>query len=62
MIGRIRDTQHYVTATEQRLGIHELGERDAEKDIETWASLLTWLEGDALPFPDEQTVLKKVSG
>lgn len=62
VIGRIRDTQHYVTATEQGLGIHELSERDARKDIETWASLLKWLDGDELPFTDEQTVLRKVSG
>jgi chromosome partitioning protein len=44
VIARIRDTQHYVTAAEQGVGIHELGERDAAKDIESWASLVEWLD------------------
>lgn len=62
VIGRIRDTQHYVTATEQGLGIHELSERDVRKDIETWASLLQWLEDGNLPVTDEHDLLQKVSG
>ncbi len=44
VIARIRDTQHYVTAAEQGVGIHELGERDAAKDVESWASLVEWLD------------------
>ncbi len=44
VIARIRDTQHYVTAAELGVGIHELDERDALKDIESWASLLHWLD------------------
>ena len=44
VVARIRDTQHYVSAAEQGLGIHELSERDARKDTETWAGLLEWLD------------------
>jgi len=46
VIARIRDTQHYVSAYEQGLGIHELNERDAQKDRETWGELLDWLDNN----------------
>ena len=46
VIARIRDTQHYVSAAEQGLGIHELNERDAQKDRVTWAELLYWLDNN----------------
>lgn len=62
VIGRIRDTQHYVSAAEQGVGIHELSEREAQKDIETWASLFEWLERDSLPDTPYPEVLRKCSG
>jgi chromosome partitioning protein len=46
VIARIRDTQHYVSAYEQGLGIHELDERDAQKDREAWGELLDWLDNN----------------
>ncbi len=47
VVARIRDTQNYVRAAEQGLGVHELIKRDAEKDKEAWAELLSWLrQGD----------------
>jgi len=46
VIARIRDTQHYVSAAGQGLGIHELKERDAQNDRVTWAELLYWLENN----------------
>ncbi len=46
VIARIRDTQHYVSAAGQGLGIHELNDRDAQKDRVTWAELLYWLENN----------------
>ena len=52
VIARIRDTQHYVSAAEQGLGIHELHERDAQKDRETWAELLDWLDNNRGGFTD----------
>jgi chromosome partitioning protein len=52
VIARIRDTQHYVSAAEQGLGIHELNERDAQKDRETWAELLDWLDNHRGGFTD----------
>lgn len=52
VIARIRDTQHYVSAVEQGVGIHELKERDAQKDRETWAELLDWLDNNRGGFID----------
>ncbi len=46
VIARIRDTQHYVSASEQGLGIHELKERDIQRDCEIWAALLDWLDNN----------------
>lgn len=44
VIARLRDTQHYVRAVERGIGVHELAERDARQDVETWAQVLAWLE------------------
>jgi chromosome partitioning protein len=52
VIARIRDTQHYVSAAEQGLGIHELHERDTQKDAESWAELLDWLDNNRGGFTD----------
>ena len=63
VIGRIRDTQHYVSAAEKGVGVHELPERDAQKDIETWEELLGWLNRPLEEFgyvSEEQ--LRNVSG
>jgi chromosome partitioning protein len=52
VIARIRDTQHYISAAEQGVGIHELKDRDAQKDRETWAELLDWLDNNRGGFID----------
>jgi len=52
VIARVRDTQHYISAAEQGLGIHELNERDAQKDRETWAELLDWLDNNRGGFTE----------
>ncbi|MFC1774397.1 AAA family ATPase [Pseudomonadota bacterium] len=57
VIARVRDTQHYVSAAEQGLGIHELNARDAQKDRETWAELLDWLENNRGGFTDFEYAL-----
>ena len=59
VIARIRDTQHYVSAAEQGLGVHEMKARDAQKDRVTWAELLFWLENNPGGFIDfEYTLLQ----
>jgi chromosome partitioning protein len=57
VIARIRDTQHYISAYGQGLGIHELIERDAQKDRNTWAELLDWLDNDRGGFTDFEYAL-----
>lgn len=52
VIARIRDTQHYVCAAEQGLGIHELNERDARKDQDIWIELLDWLDSNRGGFTE----------
>ena len=52
VIARIRDTQHYVSATERGLGIHELDERDAYRDREIWAGLFDWLDNNRGGFAE----------
>jgi len=62
VIARIRDTQHYVNAAEQGVGIHELDERDAAKDVASWSSMLDWLDET---WPDariSQNGLRNYSG
>lgn len=57
VIARIRDTQHYVSAAGQGFGIHELNERDAQKDRETWAELLDWLDNNRGGFTEFEYAL-----
>jgi chromosome partitioning protein len=57
VIARVRDTQHYVRAAEQGLGVHELNERDAQKDRETWAELLDWLDNNRGGFTEFEYAL-----
>lgn len=44
VVGVLRDSQNYVHATEQGLGIHELSHSQALKDLESWAPLIGWIE------------------
>ncbi len=62
VIGRIRDTQHYITAAEQGVGIHELGERDARQDTATWEELLSWLNDPHAVFEPDSPALRNCSG
>ncbi len=43
-VARLRDSQHYVRAAENGLGLHELNERRMQADLEQWQALLEWLE------------------
>ncbi len=44
VVAKLRDSQTYVHAAEQGLGIHELPHTQAAKDLEGWAPLLDWVE------------------
>lgn len=45
-ITSLRDTQNYVRAAEEGLGVQELKLKSAEKDCIQWHSLVRWIEGD----------------
>ncbi len=44
VVAVLRDSQNYVRAVEQGLGIHELPHAQALKDLESWAPLIGWIE------------------
>ena len=44
VIATIRDSQNYVRAAEQGVGIHEMKSYTVKEDIAQWQTLLAWLE------------------
>ena len=40
----LRDTQNYIHAVEQGLGVHELKDRNVKEDVYEWTALIEWLE------------------
>ncbi len=44
VVGVLRDTQNYVRAFDQGLGIHELRGGTQDQDIAQWTDLIGWLE------------------
>ncbi len=42
-VARLRDTQNYIRAAENGLGIHELRGSGARKDCQQWDPLLNWI-------------------
>lgn len=61
VIARIRDTQHYVSAVEQGVGIHEMAERETRNDADTWEQLLTWLDSSSQPVESISEELRTCS-
>lgn len=48
LVARLKDTQHYIRATTEGLGIHELEGNQAKRDKAQWRSLVGWIEGEPL--------------
>ncbi len=44
VVGELRDSQNYVHAAEQGLGIHEMQPSRVAKDVESWKSITSWLD------------------
>ena len=44
VIAHVRDTQNYVRAAEQGIGVCELGESAARKDLTPWVKILEWIQ------------------
>jgi chromosome partitioning protein len=49
VVARLRDTQRYVRAAEEGLGVHELAERQSASDTSPWPALLEWIGLAAAP-------------
>lgn len=47
MVAQLRDTQNYVHAAEQGLGVHELYQSRTRKDLLAWQKIFEWLETDS---------------
>lgn len=44
VIGELRDSQNYVHAAEQGIGIHEMQPSRVQKDLQSWAAISAWLQ------------------
>lgn len=43
-VARLRDTQNYMRAAEQGVGVHDLHRADATHDQQQWDALIRWIE------------------
>jgi chromosome partitioning protein len=43
VIAHLRDTQNYIRAAEQGIGVCELGDPATQKDRDAWANILSWI-------------------
>lgn len=57
VIAILRDTQNYVHAAEEGMGIHEFKHYRVRKDIAQWTPLLRWLQSRIVTPLDEQAVM-----
>lgn len=44
IVGVLRDSQNYVHAVEQGIGIHEMSQSQTARDVENWEPLVGWIE------------------
>jgi chromosome partitioning protein len=44
VIATLRDSQNYLRAAEQGVGLHEMKQHAVERDLEDWKPLLAWLK------------------
>lgn len=44
VIGELRDSQSYVHAAEQGIGIHEMQPSRVQKDLQSWCEIAEWLQ------------------
>ncbi len=47
VIGRLRETQDYIKASDSGLGVHELHCRGDNKDRQAWRQIIHWLQGES---------------
>ena len=47
-VARLRDTQNYVKAAQDGLGIYDLNQKQARGDLKAWQNIIRWLEEESL--------------
>jgi chromosome partitioning protein len=53
VIATLRDSQNYVRAAEQGVGVHEMKRYVVEQDLADWEPLLAWLKAKEVVRPSE---------
>jgi chromosome partitioning protein len=53
VIATLRDSQNYVRAAEQGVGVHEMKRYVVEQDLADWEPLLAWLKAKEAVRPSE---------
>jgi len=51
VIATLRDSQNYVRAAEEGVGLHEMKKPQVERDLEDWEPLLAWLRAKEVSDP-----------
>ncbi len=57
VVAILRDTQNYVHAAEEGMGVHEFKHYRVRKDIAQWTPMLRWLQSRIITPLDEQAVM-----
>jgi len=59
IVATLRDSQNYLRAAEQGIGVHEMKTYLVRDDLEEWKPLIEWLEpGAAAPVVDQPEVVR----
>jgi chromosome partitioning protein len=53
IVATLRDSQNYLRAAEQGIGVHEMKSYLVREDIEEWRPLIAWVEPPAAALPAE---------
>jgi chromosome partitioning protein len=63
IVANFRDSQNYVRAAEQGVGLHEMKKHLVEQDLEDWEPLLAWLRAkeSAVAAPPDMTSLPEMA-
>ena len=61
VLATLRDSQNYVRAAEQGVGLHEMKRWQVEQDLEDWQPLLAWLRAKELPATPRTVVLPETA-
>ncbi len=61
VIATLRDSQNYVRASEQGLGLHEMKRHTVEQDLADWQPLLAWLQAKEEAWRPSEGILPETA-